>query len=94
MLTANHLVEHKDLKGVVTGRTEGDEGVCNLVGRTTIPTNSILQSSQKLNHQPKNTHGGIHDSSFVCSRGLPCLASVGGEALGSVEVGCPSVGEC
>ena len=46
-----------------------------------------------LNHQPKSTYGGTHGYSFICSRGLPFLASVGGEALGTVKAGCPSVGE-
>jgi hypothetical protein len=34
-----------------------------------------------------------HGSSRICSRGWPCLASVGGEALGPVKVPSPSVGE-
>ena len=52
-----------------------------------------LQTSQGLNHQPKCTHGGIHGSSCICSRGWPHLASVEGEALGPVKAQCPSVGE-
>jgi hypothetical protein len=54
----------------------------------------ITQSSQGLSHQPKSTHGGTHGSSCRCSRGWPSRSSVGGEALGSVKVLCPSVGEC
>ena len=30
----------------------------------------------------------------ICSRGWPCRASMGGEALGPVKALCPSVGEC
>ena len=30
----------------------------------------------------------------VCSKGWPCQASVGGEALGPVKARCPSVGKC
>jgi hypothetical protein len=52
------------------------------------------QSSQGLNHQPKSTHAGTHDSDCICSRGWPCQSSVGGEALGPVKALCPSVGEC
>jgi hypothetical protein len=38
MLTANHWTECGDPSGGVKGRTEGDKGVCNPIGRTTIPT--------------------------------------------------------
>jgi hypothetical protein len=37
----------------VRGRTEGAEGVYNLIGRKTISTKQNPQSSQGLNHQPK-----------------------------------------
>jgi hypothetical protein len=47
-----------------------------------------------INHLPKKTHGGIHDSSCLCSRGCPSRSSMGGETLGPVTVLCPSVGEC
>ena len=30
----------------------------------------------------------------ICSRGWPCRASMGGEALGPVKAQCPSAGEC
>jgi hypothetical protein len=53
-----------------------------------------LQSSQGLDHQPKNTHGATHGSGCICGRGCPCWTSVGGEALGPESVQCPSVGEC
>ena len=36
MLTANHQTDHRVTSGGVRGRTEGFEGVCNLIGRTTI----------------------------------------------------------
>ena len=52
------------------------------------------QSSQGLNHQPKNTHGETHGSSCICSRGWPSQSSMGGEALVPVKVLCPSIGEC
>ena len=52
------------------------------------------QSSQRLNYQPKSTHGGTHGSSLICSRGWPCWASMGGETLGPMKAECTSVGEC
>ena len=43
---------------------------------------SPRQSSQELDYQPKNTHGGTHGAGHICDRGRPCWTSVGGEALG------------
>jgi hypothetical protein len=86
MLAANHWTEFGDPNGGVRERTEGTEGVCKPIGRTTISTNQNPQSSQGLNHQPKSTHGGTDSSSCICSRGLPYLESMGGKPLGPVEV--------
>jgi hypothetical protein len=94
VLIANHQTNHEFPNGGGRGRTEGAEGVCNPIGRTTISTNQTPQSSHGLNHQPKSTRGGTHGSRCICSRGLPYLVSMGGEALGPVEARCPSVGEC
>jgi hypothetical protein len=66
------------------GRIEGVEGDCNPIGRT-ISVNWIAQSSQRLNHQPKSIHGGIHGSRYICSRRFPYLTSMRGEAFGPVE---------
>jgi hypothetical protein len=85
--------------GGVRGRTEGAEGVCNPIGRTTISTNQTPPSplhppsSQGLKHQPKSAHGGTHGSSCICSRGCSYLASMGRGTLGPVKAQCPSVGE-
>jgi hypothetical protein len=76
MIADNHWTEHGVPNGRVRGRTEGAEGVCNSIGRTTILTNQTSQSSQGLNHQPKSIHGGIHVSRCTCTRGLPYLASM------------------
>jgi hypothetical protein len=94
MLAANHWTKHKVPNGGARERTEGAEVGCSLIGETTMWINQYPQSSQGLNHQPQSTHGGTHGSSHICSRGWPCWTSVGGEALGSVKVLCPSVGEC
>jgi excinuclease UvrABC nuclease subunit len=58
-----------------------------------LSTIQTLQSSQGLNHQPKNIHGGTHDSSCVCIGGWTYLASMSREAL-PVKALCPSVGGC
>jgi hypothetical protein len=74
--------------------TQGAEGICSPIGRRTILTNQYLQSSLGLNHQSKKTHGGTHGSSCICSSGWPSRSSMGGEALGPLEVLCPSIGKC
>jgi hypothetical protein len=75
-------------------RTQGAEGVCSSIGGITIWTNQYHQSSQGLNHQPKNTHGGTHGSSCICSRGWPSRTLMGREALCPMKAVWPSVGEC
>jgi hypothetical protein len=52
------------------------------------------QSSQGLIYQPRSIHGGTYGSSLMCSRELPCWASMGEEALGPMKVQCSSEGEC
>jgi hypothetical protein len=52
------------------------------------------QKPRVRNHQPKSTHGGTHGSSCICNRGWPSRSPMGGEALGPMKAGCPSVGEC
>ena len=94
MLAVNHWTDHGDLKERTRERTEGAERVCNLIGGTTLPPNQILQNSQGLKRQPLNTHGENHGSSYICSRGWHCLASMWEEAFGPVKVPFPSVEEC
>jgi hypothetical protein len=57
MYTAKHCTECGDPNSEVRTRTIGAEGVCNLIGRTTIPTNQNPHRYQGLNHQPKRTQG-------------------------------------
>jgi hypothetical protein len=52
MLSANHLTENGLINGTVTERTQGAEGVCSLIGGSTIWTNQHPQSSQGLNQPP------------------------------------------
>jgi hypothetical protein len=82
MFSANHWTEHKVPNGGARESTQGTEGACNPIGGTIIGTNQSSQSSQRLNHQPKSTHGQIQVSSSICSRGWPCQSSMGGEVLG------------
>jgi hypothetical protein len=89
MLTANHWTEHGDPNGGARERTEGVQGACNPIGRTTISTNHIPQSSQGLNHQPKT----IHPAAYVAEDGWPCLSSMGGGSLGTMKAQFPSVGK-
>jgi hypothetical protein len=42
MLTVNHWTEHGVPNREVRERTEGVEGVCSSIGRTTISTNQTL----------------------------------------------------
>ena len=79
--------------GGAGGRTGGEEGNCNPIGRT-ILAGWATQCSQGLHHQPRSAQGGIHGSRYICSRGWPCLTSMGGEAFGHVDIWCPSVGGC
>ena len=46
---------------------------------------------RRLSHQPKSIHGLVHGPHYICSRGLPYLASVEGEAI--VNAWYPSVRE-
>jgi hypothetical protein len=59
MCTAKYWTEHGNPNGEVRSMIIGAEGVCNLIGRTTISINQapLSQSSQGINHQPKNTQG-------------------------------------
>jgi hypothetical protein len=77
ILTANHLTEPGDLCVRVRGRTEGAEGDCNTIGRTTLSINWTPQISQELSHQPKNIYELVCGPHYICSRGVPCLASMG-----------------
>jgi len=86
ILIAIHLSEPGDPSGRARGRTEGANGDCNPKGRPIILTNQTTQSSQGLSHQPESIHGWTHGSSYIYSRGWPCLTSMGGEALGSAKV--------
>ena len=94
--TDNHQTEPWYPNGRARGRNEGAERDCNPIGKKkkTISTNWTTRSSERLNHQPKSVHRGIHGSRYTCSRRWSYLASMGWEALGPMEVWCPSIGGC
>jgi hypothetical protein len=69
MLPINNWTEPRVPNGRVRERTEGAEGVCNLIEKT-ISTNQTLQNSQGLNHQPKSKHEWTHGSSVIENDGL------------------------
>jgi len=54
MPAANHWTEHGDPNGGVREKTEGAEGVCNPIGRTTISTNQTSEFSGTK--QPTRVH--------------------------------------
>ena len=90
ILAANHGTKQGVPNGGVRERMVGAEGVCSLIGGTTIWTNQYPQSSQGLHQQPKNTHERTHGSSHICTRGWPCGTSMRGKALGAMKALCPS----
>ena len=83
-MTAKHWIEHGNTNGRFGRRTEGTKGVYNPIRITKISTKL---RSQGLNHQPESTHGSVHGSNQICSRGWPC------QALVPMKAWCPSVGE-
>jgi hypothetical protein len=69
----------------VWGRTEGAEGDCNPIRRTITPTNLVpLELPEVKPPNKEHTRAGLWPG-HMCSRGLPCLAAVGKDALKSVE---------
>ena len=62
MLIDNPCIERWLLNEGVRGTTEGAEGVCNSIGRTTTSTNQYPRNSHRLNNQTKSTQGENHVS--------------------------------
>jgi hypothetical protein len=89
MYTGKHWNECREPNGEVRPRTVGIEGVCNLIGRIIISTNQIPQSFQGKKTPTKEYTVGTHGSSWLCSRRVPYLASLGWELLGPVDVDDP-----
>jgi hypothetical protein len=54
----------------------------------------VPKSSLELYYQSKKICGGTYGSSYICNKGWPSQSSMEGEALGPVNVLCPSIGEC
>jgi len=87
-ILTDHWGEPRDPSRRAKGRTEGDEEDCYPIGRTI----STKWTTQRLNHQPKSTHRGIHGSRYIFSRGWSYLTSVGGKTLGPVKAYVPEKG--
>jgi hypothetical protein len=97
-MAENHLKKCSPVQGPngeVRARNVGAEGGLQPHRKSHNFNQSVPpKSSQGLNHQPKNTHGGTHESSCMCSREWPCWVSMGGEALGPGKAQCHSVVGC
>jgi hypothetical protein len=85
ILRANHWTEVRDPYGRVRGRTEGAEEDCNPVGRTTLSTNPDPSKLPETKPPTKEHSWAGLCLLYICSRGLPCLASVGKDVLNPVE---------
>jgi hypothetical protein len=93
MLGDNHQTELGNPSEGACRRTEGAEGDCNPIGITMLASQTT-QCSQGLDHQPRRLQEGIHGSRYKCSRGWPCLTSMGGQVGGLVEVRCHRIRQC
>jgi hypothetical protein len=60
MFIANHWTEHGVLNGGVREKTEGAEGLCNLIGRTIISTNQTPPPELPGTKPPTKEHTWLH----------------------------------
>lgn len=84
ILTVNYWTKPRDPYRSFRGRTEVSEADCNPIGRTIVivSTNQTPQSSHGLSHhQSKNTHRLAVAPTTYVRQGLPCLTSVGRDAM-------------
>jgi hypothetical protein len=56
MHLGGHCIEVVDQHGRVKGRTEGAEGDCNPIGRTTVSTNLDPSELPETKPKPKKDH--------------------------------------
>jgi hypothetical protein len=83
-----------DPYGRVSGRFGGPQGDGNPTGRPAVSTNLNPWQLPETKLTPKSIHGLVQGPRHLCSRGLPCLASVGQDAPNSAEAWSTRVGEC
>jgi hypothetical protein len=77
MNTAKHWTEYDDPTGEDRARTVGAEGVCILIGRTTMSTCQTPSALKDLTtNQRVHGAGGAHGFTWICSRGSPYLTSL------------------
>jgi hypothetical protein len=80
LYTAKHWIECGDSTGEVSTRTLGAEGILNLIGRT-ISTKQTAPKLPGTKPATKVYTQGSLCSSWMCSRGLPYMASLQGIPL-------------
>jgi hypothetical protein len=83
ILIANHCTDVRDVYRRVRERIEEAEADGNLIGRTAVPTNSDPWElpETKLSTKERMYMGWPMPScTYVCGRGLPCLALGRGSA--------------
>jgi hypothetical protein len=87
--TTKDLARAPQWRGV-RERTERAEGFAThrKNNNTNQPDRAELSGTKPVTKD----HEGIHGSTHICSRGWPCLTSIGGEALGPVLAYSPVVG--
>jgi hypothetical protein len=85
ILIANLWPEVRDHYGRVRGRIEGAEGDGNHIGRPTMSTKLDLWELPETETSNKEHTWPVQGPHHICSRGLPCLASVGEDMPNPVE---------
>jgi hypothetical protein len=74
-----------DTYGTIRGRIEGTEVDSNPIEKNRGQLAWTPGISQRLSHHPKSIHRLVQGPWHICSRGLPCLASVEEDAPNPVE---------
>ena len=85
VLSTNHSIKIWDKYGKVKGNTEGNEGTATPQEEQQCQLTQNHQSSYRLSQKTSSILGLVHDPKNMCSRGLPCMASVGEDVLNPVE---------
>ena len=86
IFTAKHWKEVRVPYGRVWERIEGTKEDGNSIGRLRMSTNLDPWELPRLSHQAKHTQRLVQSPQHICSRGLPCLASVGEDVSNPVKI--------
>jgi hypothetical protein len=57
------------------------KGIATLYEKQQCQLTQSPQCPQRLSQKPRSVHALVHSPWHTCSRGLPCMASVGEDAL-------------